>query len=100
MPFAHAGGFTFSPAAVHKNAPPYSGVYGISNAREWLFVGETDDIQAALLRHLGEPGSFLRSRAPTGFTYEICGPGYRQARQSSLIQEYGPVCNRSDGRSE
>lgn len=100
MPFAHAGGFTFSPAAVYKNAPPFSGVYGISNAREWLFVGEADDIQAALIGHLREPGTALRSRAPTGFTYEICGPGYRQARQNSLIEEYTPVCNRSGERVE
>jgi hypothetical protein len=94
MPFEHVAGFRFSPAAVRKNAPQVSGVYGISNAREWIFVGEADNIQAALLDHLCEPGTFLDSRAPTGFTFEICAAGHRIARQNWLVLEYEPVCNR------
>jgi hypothetical protein len=97
MPFAHAGGFRFSLAAVRNNVPAVSGVYGISNAREWLFIGEADDIQSALLGHLRELGTFLESRAPTGFTYEVCAAGYRTARQDWLILEYEPICNRRVG---
>jgi hypothetical protein len=43
---------------------------------------------------LCEPGTFLDSRAPTGFTYEICAAGHRIARQNWLVLEYEPVCNR------
>lgn len=95
MPFANFGGYSFSSVSVRKNAPQLSGVYGISNGREWLFVGIADDIQAALLKHLSETGTPLQAHAPTGFTFEICGPG-RPARQSRLIQEMKPVCNRAE----
>ena len=97
MPFAHVGGLRFSLAAVWNNAPAVSGIYGISNAREWIFIGEADDIQAALLCHLRELGTFLESRAPTGFTYEVCAAGYRTVRQDWLILEYEPICNRRVG---
>jgi hypothetical protein len=99
MPFEHAAEFQFSLIGVRKNAPPVSGVYGISNAREWILVGEADNIQAALIAHLSESGTFLESRVPTGFTYEICAAGARLARQNWLVLEYEPVCNRRLGRN-
>ena len=70
------------------------GVYGLSNAREWVFVGVTDDIRATLLDHLQESDTTLKSRAPTGFTFEICHPSQRAARLSRLVTELSPVCNR------
>ena len=56
------------------------GVYGLSNAREWVFVGVADDIRAALLGHLQEGNTPLKSRAPTGFTFEICHPSQSATR--------------------
>jgi len=94
MPFANFGGFTYSPVSVRKNAPSLSGVYGISNSREWLLVGIADNIQAALLDHLGETGTPLQAHAPTGFTFELCELG-RSDRQIRLIREMKPVCNRA-----
>jgi hypothetical protein len=76
------------------------GVYGLSNAREWVFVGGTDDIRAALLGHLQEGNTTLKSRAPTGFTFEICHPGYQAARVSRLVAELSPVCNRGTAPKE
>jgi hypothetical protein len=70
------------------------GVYGLSNAREWVYVGDADDIRAALLGHLREVNTILKSRAPTGFTFEICHPSQRAARVSRLVTELAPVCNR------
>ena len=61
------------------------GVYGLSNAREWVFVGVTNDIRASLLGHLQERNTELKSRAPTGFTFEICHPGQSGARMSRLV---------------
>jgi hypothetical protein len=69
------------------------GVYGLSNAREWVFVGGTGDIRAALLGHLQEGNTTLKSRAPTGFTFEICHPSQMAARVSRLVTELSPVCN-------
>jgi hypothetical protein len=96
VPFANFGGFSFSPVSVRKNAPPLSGVYGLSNSREWLFVGVAGNIQAALLEHLRETGTRLQAHAPTGFTFEVCGSD-GLARQSRLIQELRPLCNVSAG---
>jgi hypothetical protein len=78
---------------VRANAPSVSGIYGISNAREWIFIGETDDIQASLLHDL-QAASALLKRSPTGFVFERCGSAERRGRQDRLILEYEPVCNR------
>lgn len=93
MPFEGYGGFTFSLVSVQRNAPSLPGVYGLSNAREWVFVGAADDIRAALLGHLQERDTTLKSRVPTGFTFEICHPSQRAARVSRLVTELSPVCN-------
>ena len=70
------------------------GVYGLSNAREWVYVGATDDIRASLLGHLREGDTILKSRAPAGFTFEICHPSQMAARASRLVTELAPVCNK------
>jgi hypothetical protein len=94
MPFEHCAAFTFSLVSVQRNAPAMSGVYGLSNAREWLLVGEADNIKAALLAHLQETHSALLGRVPTGFTFELSANYDRRARQDRLIREFEPVCNR------
>jgi hypothetical protein len=71
-----------------------AGVYGISNAQEWIFVGEADNIQDALLDHLRDVGTELMKRQPTGFVFEICDGSRRIARQDRLVLEYEPTCNR------
>jgi len=94
MPFANCGGYSFSSVSIHKNAPALSGVYGVSNGREWIFVGVTDNIQASLLGHLHETSTVLKTRTPTGFSFEICSPMDRLIRQNRLVLEMEPVCNR------
>ena len=69
------------------------GVYGLSNAAEWVFVGVTDDRRSTLLSHLREGNTRLKSRIPTGFTFEICPPSQRAARVSQLVAELAPFCN-------
>ncbi len=94
MPFDRFVPYTFSLPSVRNNAPASSGVYGLSNAREWIFVGETDNIRAALLSHLQETHTPPLERVPTGFVFELCAPHNRPARQDRLVQEYQPVFNR------
>ena len=94
MPFERFAPRSFTPSSVRANAPAASGIYGISNAREWIFIGETDNIQASLLNDLQAGNSALLKRLPTGFVYELCASAERRARQDRLIQEYEPVCNR------
>jgi hypothetical protein len=94
MSFEHHGARAFTATSVRKNAPSLSGVYGLSSAREWIFIGETDDLREQLLEHLVETNTLLSARIPTGFTFEICARDGRRARQSTLVRELQPVCNR------
>jgi hypothetical protein len=94
MPFDNCPGYAFSTVSIRNNAPPFSGVYGLSNDHEWVFVGVADDIRAALLDHLREAGTLLKMRLPTGFKFELCNSNARLARQDRLVLEMEPVCNR------
>ena len=94
MPFEQFTPRSLTPVSVRANAPAASGIYGVSNAREWIYIGETDNIQASLLNDLGQRDSALLKRRPTGFVFELCDPAARLARQDRLILEYEPVCNR------
>lgn len=98
MPFNPPFPRTFSAPSVREHAPMLSGVYGISNSGTWLYIGETDNIQAALLVHLQEPSTTLLKRQPTGFVFELCDQSRRSVRQDRLVQEYEPTCNRQGSR--
>ncbi len=94
MPFAQLPPRSFTASSVREHAPAQSGVYGISNAAEWIYIGEADDIQEALLGHLRELEPSLLRRQPTGFVFEVCDRAIRPARQDRLVLEYEPTCNR------
>ena len=94
MPFENHGNRPFTATSVDKNAPAASGVYGLSNARQWILVGETANIQAELRKHLQHPNEVLREHIASGYTYELSPAEYRAERQSQLISELGPVGNR------
>jgi hypothetical protein len=94
MPFDQRIPRPFITLDIQTYAPTASGVYGISNAREWIYIGECDDIQNALLTHLRHGGTQLMNRHPTGFVFEVCDRAKRPARQDRLVLEYGPTCNR------
>ena len=52
MPFNQLIPRRFTLDAINMYAPVTSGVYGLSNSREWIYIGETDNIQGSLLAHL------------------------------------------------
>jgi hypothetical protein len=80
--------------AIRTYAPTVSGVYGISSADHWLYVGETDNIQGALLYHVQQSDSAIQKSRPTGFVFEVCDRMSRPARRDRLVLEYEPTCNR------
>jgi excinuclease UvrABC nuclease subunit len=84
-------------SSVMTYAPSAPGVYGISNSREWIFVGQADDIREALLKHLQEPDTPQMRRLPTGFVFETCERAIRSTRVDRLVLEYEPICNRRSG---
>jgi hypothetical protein len=93
MPFQNCAGLMFKDSAIRREAPASSGVYGLSNARGWVYVGETDNIQVRLFEHLDGKRKLPADRCPTGFNFEICAAHDRLARQRRLIQELRPSCN-------
>ncbi|HME07710.1 MAG TPA: hypothetical protein VKG25_11685 [Bryobacteraceae bacterium] len=98
MPFDQLIPRPFTANGVRTYAPVASGVYGISNAREWIYIGETDDIQSALVAQLADLHTALMQREPTGFIFEVCVKTQRLTRQDRLIEEYVPTCNRRSPR--
>ena len=87
------GGFprTFSNASIRAHAPATSGVYGISNGREWILIEAADDIQADLLQHAGGGIGRISALRPTGFSYEVCDASRRDWRREALVKQYVPV---------
>jgi hypothetical protein len=98
MPFENHGNRSFTRISIGKNAPPASGVYGLADAHQWIYVGATADIQAELLGHLENPHAFLKAHPPSGFTYELTTPGQRVERQNQLVLELEPIGNRLVGQ--
>jgi hypothetical protein len=95
MSFANCVPCVYSNDSVERNAPAASGVYGISNSRQWLYIGESDNIKGSLLGHLQETATSLRENNPTGFSYELSTAYNRVGRQDRLVIELAPVCQKS-----
>lgn len=93
LPFNQPTPRPLQQVSIHNFAPTTSGVYGLSNAREWIYIGETDNIQRALLDHLTGSPTPTMNMHPTGFVFELCDRAHRPARQDRLVLEYGPVFN-------
>ena len=83
--------------SIDNNVPAASGVYGLSNASQWIYVGETSNIHAELFRHLQHPNSFLRGHSPSGFTYELSSREHRVERRNQLVCELDPIGNQLAG---
>lgn len=99
MPFYNHGNRSFTAMSVGNNAPTESGVYGLSDARQWIYVGETANIQAELVRHLQSPNPFLAEHSPSGFTFELSAAEHRGERRNRLVAELDPIGNRPAGQS-
>jgi hypothetical protein len=98
MPFERIVPRPLTRSGVETYAPAASGVYGMSNANEWIYIGETDNIQQVLLEHLGNPNTSVMKKRPVGFVCELCEGSRRSERQNRLILEYEPACNQQASR--
>lgn len=94
MPFEQVFPRSFNENAIRRFAPAISGVFGISNATQWIFIGESDNIQSTLLDLLVSASAPLHRREPTGFVFEVCDRVRRTERMGRLILEYHPDCSR------
>ncbi len=87
MPFPQGNSFALTANSVRAHAPNSSGVYGIFNGSQWIYVGESSDIQRRLLAHLENTEAYLKRFSPTGFTFELQPEASREARRDALILE-------------
>ena len=86
--------YFFNEEAINSNAPVDSGVYGLYNVMNWVYIGEAANIREALLDHSRGRDSRLRNAVPTGFTFELCPADLRVDRAAELISDLRPLCNR------
>ena len=82
---------SFTAEAILANAPPTSGVYGLFNFDCQVFIGESANIQEALLRHESETDFQSQHLRPTGFTFEPSAAELRKAKAAKLIARFRPV---------
>jgi len=78
-------------SGIQMYAPAVSGVYGITNANEWIYIGQANNIRDGLLAHLRDNLATLTVRAPVGFVFEACVEPHRSARLDRLTREYSPT---------
>ncbi len=91
---------SFSKGAILLFAPPTSGVYGLFNLNCQVFIGESANIQEALLLHQGETDFQSQHLQPTGFTFEACPVELRKSKADELIARFHPVLQTEAALSE
>lgn len=100
MPFNPPFPRSFAVNEISANVPETSGIYGVSNAGEWIYIGETPNLRSTLLGLLQRPNASLDGRVPTGFVFEVCAEANRPERQHRLVVEYKPICNQPNQQQE
>ncbi|HSB70861.1 MAG TPA: GIY-YIG nuclease family protein [Candidatus Methylomirabilis sp.] len=88
--------FPLGTFTVLEKAPPESGVYALYAGRKWVYVGQSENIQLRLLRHLNGPDACIITHDVTSFAYELTPAEARLTRQDELIAEYRPACRGND----
>ena len=81
----------FTKEAILAGAPPTSGVYGLFNFNCQVFIGESANIQEALLRHESETDFQSQHLQPKGFAFEPCAAELRKPKADALIARFHPV---------
>src|SRR5258706_1061982 len=91
---------SFTKEAILDCAPPTSGVYALFNFDCQVFIGESANIQEALLRHESESDFQSRHLQPTGFTFEPCAAELAKAKADELIAKFHPILQSEAALSE
>ncbi|SRR6266849_1569446 len=102
MPWANPNWYPYIRQSVNANAPAASGVYAIAITdkviKEWIYIGESQDIRERLLQHLGGDNPCISQSGANVFSFELVNAPQRVARQYALIAELGRTrCNHKLG---
>ena len=90
MPFESCFARAFTAITIEREAPMASGVFGISNAKRWIYIEETENIRASLMGYLAH-SSGPSADPPSGFSFELSPSYSRTARRDRLIAELSPT---------
>lgn len=96
MPLTSSSGFPFTENGILLYAPRRSGVYGIYKDGKWIYIGESEDMEARLFEHLrgqSHKSACIILESPTGFICDSCDATTRVIREKLLIAQLSPVCN-------
>jgi hypothetical protein len=90
VPFESRFARAFTAVNIEREAPAASGVYGVSNAKSWIFIDETENIRASLMEYLAHSRG-PSTEQPSGFSFELSPSYSRTARRDRLIAELAPT---------
>jgi hypothetical protein len=93
VPFESRFARAFTAVNIEREAPAASGVYGVSNAKSWIFIDETENIRGSLMEYLASSNG-LTADQPSGFSFELSPSYNRTARRDRLIAELAPIQKR------
>lgn len=96
MPWKGTEKFPLGTFTVLEKSPPEPGVYALYAGRKWVYVGQSENIQLRLLRHLNGPDPCIITHDVTSFAYELVPADGRVSRQEELIVECRPACRGDD----
>src|SRR5262249_34237741 len=95
MPWNNPIEYAYSMHDVKENAPSESGVYALCDGDKWIYLGESDNLQNALLAHLDpSTASYIDRASPTTFSFELHPADRRATRLRELIKELQPMLQR------
>jgi cell division septation protein DedD len=83
--------YSFNRDEISACAPAVSGVYGLYNRNYQLLIGESENIQESLLRHLNDEELRSRRYRPTDFSFETCLTKLRKQKAIELIESFRPI---------
>jgi len=86
--------FTLNRTSVLRNAPEASGIYGLCNGDQWVYIGHTASLRKALLEYLRGQMPYVLQWQPRHFMFEVLPYKERISRQKALVAHYQPTCNR------
>jgi hypothetical protein len=90
MPWTGSAAMPFTLSSVHLYAPKMSGVYALFADTAWFYVGEADNISAALMNHLRGKKTWEAELDPKYFAFELLTGPARTARRDKLKSQYEP----------
>ena len=83
--------YRFNRDEIITSAPAESGVFGLYNRQFQIMIGESENIQASLLRHLEDPELRARRYRPSDFSFETCAAKLRKQKAVELIESFRPI---------